>query len=292
MQIIGSLFNPWYRAQAVLKKDVGLVYSRHISGYFCKKANQLPDPTLQTSAKVFAYALDFFSWILRNASVFIYNFFTVAALRNKVINYQNNKIQKKAAELRRYWKPTSYKAIVGDILLVVAIGYFANKYFFSLPSGSEQPKGSIPLSLSIKPQNSPLPLSSQIQPEQPEKKTLPNLPKTSDRPAKALGSDPAGQSEKPTSGFRSHVFSFPGIFGLVGLGAATYGVLHARSIYEWCQRYIEDAIRQRSGGLSRKQIELETEFSVQTLKWLAEAGHVLTKTKLDFLPRFLSLASN
>ncbi len=120
-----SWFNPYYRPAVSLKAEAGIRLGLHIGTNFLAKTNGG-----NTAAKVAAFAADLFTAIPCNILALLYNILTLSPLRNKFIQISNyvRKEQDKAA--RQSWKPTSYKALAIDALLLATIAVVGYKYFF------------------------------------------------------------------------------------------------------------------------------------------------------------------
>ena len=150
-----SWFNPYYRPAVSLKAEAGIRLGLHIGTNFLAKTNGG-----NTAAKVAAFAADLFTAIPCNILALLYNILTLSPLRNKFIQISNyvRKEQDKAA--RQSWKPTSYKALAIDAVLLATIAVVGYKYFFPTIITPPKPPEKLPEIV-------PLPKTIDISPEIP-----------------------------------------------------------------------------------------------------------------------------
>ena len=120
-----SWFNPYYRPAVALKAEAGIRLGLHIGTNFLAKTNGR-----NTAAKVAAFAADLFTAIPCNVLALLYNILTLSPLRNKFIQIFNNALREQDKAARKSWKPTSYKALAIDAVLLATIAVVGYKYFF------------------------------------------------------------------------------------------------------------------------------------------------------------------
>ena len=85
---------------------------------------------MNTVAKVAAFAADLFTAIPCNLLALLFNILTLAPLRNIFIQISNYVLKEQDKAARQSWKPTSYKALAIDALLLATIAVVGYKYFF------------------------------------------------------------------------------------------------------------------------------------------------------------------
>ncbi len=127
--INNSWFNPFFHETNVCPQKAYRSLGLHAGTNLLEKTKTISNPFLHTIAKIGAFVGDLLTAISGNAIALFYNV-SVLPIRNKIMQISNKKTQKG----QNPWKPTSYKALAVDALLlasVVAIATLGPKYFVS-----------------------------------------------------------------------------------------------------------------------------------------------------------------
>jgi hypothetical protein len=140
---IFNLLNPWYRPALVPIKYAGMNYGLHAVTNLLAKCAKIENRTARTVAKIAAFTIDLFTAIIGNPTALVYNN-TFAVIQNIFIRCVNKKLKKSDLEARKSWKPTSYKAIGIDLLIIASVaaigiaGYKAPSSVLGMHSPADQ----------------------------------------------------------------------------------------------------------------------------------------------------------
>ncbi len=106
MFLDNSWFNPW--AAPSLRTESYMNYGLHAGTNFVEKADSIDNKYGKVTARVCAYAVDFFTCLFANPTALFYNS-TIGLVRNASIRRSNRITLEKT---HSSWKPTSYKPIL------------------------------------------------------------------------------------------------------------------------------------------------------------------------------------